>query len=557
MLWKPLEVGHSAHVAILDARPELLDALTLLRERLAAARFPLELAGAERARRSCAELLAQLDGYLLPRLRQPDAPLLAVVGGSTGAGKSTLVNSLVGRRVTEAGVLRPTTRTPVLVCHPDDHHWFSGKRVLPQLGRVWMPRQEAEQPPPVRRDGQLALAVETTRALPAGLALLDAPDIDSLVAANRDLAADLLGAADIWVLVTTASRYADAVPWHLLRSARDADVTVATVLDRVPHQVAAEVSRHYGTLLERAGLGSIPRFTVPELPESARGGSGVLPATAVAALREWLAHRARDHDARALAAARTARGALAGLRGRVMALAGAATQQHATAVRLDQRLDEAFDEAALRVRGCLADGGLLAGEARAHWMAFPDDASADELLDALTAALAGLLVEAVAAADERTDAAWRQEAAAPPAEQEEPGAVADRVGVAVRRLRRCLEELAEEARTSPLMLGQPTERRQLPGEDGETAALLAASLLGGRAAGVAQQTLAGALGPRGAARLRDKGGQQLNACVSRALGAEKRRRGAPLHRLGITADTQVELVSALSSVRAEHRPTTV
>ena len=49
-----------------------------------------------------------------------DAPLLMVVGGSTGAGKSTLVNSLVGADVSPAGVLRPTTRAPVLVCHPAD-----------------------------------------------------------------------------------------------------------------------------------------------------------------------------------------------------------------------------------------------------------------------------------------------------------------------------------------------------------------------------------------------------------------------------------------------------
>src|SRR3712207_7304862 len=47
-----------------------------------------------------------------PRLRQMDAPLLMVVGGSTGAGRSTLVNSLVGAPVSASGVLRPTTRAP-------------------------------------------------------------------------------------------------------------------------------------------------------------------------------------------------------------------------------------------------------------------------------------------------------------------------------------------------------------------------------------------------------------------------------------------------------------
>ncbi|EST21522.1 hypothetical protein N566_27410, partial [Streptomycetaceae bacterium MP113-05] len=351
-------------MAILEAQPELLDALTALRERVAALRFPLALPGAERARRSRSELLAQLDDYLVPRLRAPEAPLLAVVGGSTGAGKSTLVNSLVGRRVSAAGVLRPTTRTPVLVCHPHDEHWFAGERVLPGVGRVWMPRQEylqdaeygedgrADDPLPSHLDGaeygaggaRLEVRIETDPGLPPGLALLDAPDIDSLVVRNRDLAARLLCAADVWVLVTTAARYGDAVPWHLLRSAGEYDVVLATVLDRVPHQIADEVSRRYGAMLAREGLAEVPCFTVPELPESA-GGSGLLPMSAVAGLRDWLARCARDTVSRGEAAHRTVRGVLTSLRPRVGALAGAAAAQHATALRLGRCVAEAFDDA--------------------------------------------------------------------------------------------------------------------------------------------------------------------------------------------------------------------
>ncbi|MDC7338948.1 GTPase domain-containing protein [Streptomyces lydicus] len=319
----------------MDVRPRLIDALSVLRDRVDAARFPLPLRGAARARRNRDELLAQLDDYVIPRLRSPKAPLLAVIGGSTGAGKSTLVNSLVGRRVSEAGVLRPTTRTPVLVCHPEDVHWFSGPRVLPQLTRVWVPEQddggsgEGEYPCAAPSYGSygrggrgaeaaeaagehglgggrgiggggeaggagaLTVRIEADSALPSGVALLDAPDIDSLVARNRELAAELICAADVWVLVTTAARYADAVPWHLLRTAKEYDVTLVTVLDRVPHQIATDISGRYAELLQRAGLGHVPRFTIPELPESAGGGSGLLPATAVAALRDWLERHAR------------------------------------------------------------------------------------------------------------------------------------------------------------------------------------------------------------------------------------------------------------------------
>ncbi|MFW6693639.1 dynamin family protein [Streptomyces sp. MAR4 CNX-425] len=593
-------------MATSDVRPDLLSALSALRESVAAARFPLPLPGAAGARRSRAELLAQLDDYLVPRLHRPDAPLLAVVGGSTGAGKSTLVNSLVGRCVSESGVLRPTTRMPVLVCHPDDQSWFSGQRVLPHLTRVWMPRQdaahgrveayesygayeaqEAEEaygdgggggrggdggrvsgayggrdpyPYGVRRggltrgpatfgeggrgpDGTL-LRIEVDENVPSGLALLDAPDIDSLAGHARELAAELVCAADVWVLVTTASRYADAVPWHLLRTAKEYDVSLVTVLDRVPHQVAGEISLQYATLLSGAGLGDVPRFTVPELPESAGGGSGLLPATAVRELRDWLAHRAQDPRARAEAAARTANGVLASLRSRVTSLAGACAAQHAAATRMAHRVERAYEEAAEKAHAELVGGAAFAGDALAHYRNRALTGASTELLDALTGSVAAVLGCAVAAADERFTAELRREPAVAAVPFADAGAGAQgRVGVLVRRWRRCLEELADEALRAA---GHGPDA-----DPEETAALLAVALLDGSNGHGAADELAGLLGAKGGLRLRKRGGRLLGTYFERVFDSERDRRLAAIDALEARSGQQAQLIAAMSVLQRE------
>ncbi|CAM5261958.1 ATP-binding protein OS=Streptomyces alboniger OX=132473 GN=CP975_12215 PE=4 SV=1 [Streptomyces alboniger] len=569
MLQKAVKIGHSSHVVTLDVRPQLLDALSALRERVAAARFPLPLPGAPRARANRDELLAQLDDYLVPRLKAPEAPLLAVIGGSTGAGKSTLVNSLVGRRVSEAGVLRPTTRTPVLVCHPDDHLWFAGMRVLPDLTRVWMPQREPvdggvngvtgesgveeddEDDAVLGLGGEedRALRIETAQSLPRGLALLDAPDIDSLLANNRVLAAELISAADVWVMVTTASRYADAVPWHLLRTAKEYDATLVTVLDRVPHQVVTEVSRQYGALLTKAGLGDVPRFTVPELPESA-GGGGLLPATAVAPLRAWLTHRVQDPDARTQAIARTAYGILHSLDTRMPELAGAVAAQHAAALRLTSAVDEAYDTEHARVQARLQAGGVLAGGALKRWRSYPLDCRADELLDAICESLEALLLCAVTAADERIDEAWRREpaAGAPGLADRDPSmeSAEHRIGMAVRRWRRVLEEYAEDE----VRALQSLERNTPPDAEA-VAALLATALLGGHRARVAGEVLAERIGAQGAVRLRDRGAHLLVGYLQRVLATERERRLAPLDVLAVHPESQAALIAALSRLQKE------
>ncbi|HEX2774368.1 MAG TPA: GTPase domain-containing protein, partial [Micromonosporaceae bacterium] len=306
-------------------------ALHRLRAAITASAYPLVLPSAEEATRVGAALVAQLDDYLLPRLARLDAPLLVVVGGSTGAGKSTLVNSMVQARVSAPGVLRPTTRAPVLVCHPSDTAWFRQGDLLPGLTRRTEPTNDPH-----------TLQLVAAPALAPGLAFLDAPDIDSVVDANRALAAQLLAAADLWLFVTTAARYADAVPWELLRTARLRGTVIALVLDRVPPEAIEDVAEHLSEMLAAHDLAAAPLFV---LPETEVDGQGLLPYSATAELRDWFGRIAGDAAVRSGVVRQTLDGALAALDPAVAGLAAAADEQAAAAKALDERVTAAYRSA--------------------------------------------------------------------------------------------------------------------------------------------------------------------------------------------------------------------
>ena len=331
---------------------DLTGPLERLRDDLRTVRLELQVPGTEEARRARDDLAAQVDDYILPRLRQMDAPALIVVGGSTGAGKSTLVNSLVGAVVSPAGVLRPTTRAPVLACHPHDVRWFEDDRVLPGLPRVTG-----------GSGGPGTLQLVATPALPEGLALLDSPDIDSVLAENRALANQLLAAADGWLFVTTAARYADAVPWEFLRSARERGTVLSIVLNRVPGDADREVPAHLRQMLADERLGDSDVLVVPEVSLA----DDLLPADALWPVRAWLDGLAMDAQARAALVRRTLRGALASLPVRAAAVERAAVEQLSAAAELRAEADAAYAEALREVEAALRSGSLLRGEVLARW----------------------------------------------------------------------------------------------------------------------------------------------------------------------------------------------
>ncbi len=371
--------------ALLDpAAAPLPVALQALRDHVAAAPLGLATQTRDEAARAVKAVVDQIDDYLLPRLRDLDAPLLTVVGGSTGAGKSTLVNSIVGAEVSRAGVLRPTTRAPVLVCATADRAFFAEQRVLPGLARTTGAGGDA---------GPGALRLVARDDVPAGLALIDAPDVDSVVAANRELAGQLLAAADLWVFVTTAARYADAVPWDLLRTAQERGTALAVVLDRVPPEAVAEVTDDLAGMLDRAGLHSARLFVVEERPLT----SGRLDEDQIAPLRSWLHRLAADQEARAAVVRQTLHGALDSLANRVAGIIDAVEQQHVTADALRKSADATYESARSNIDEGVRSGTLLRGEVLARWQEFVGtgewmrslQAQVGRLRDRVTAALTG------------------------------------------------------------------------------------------------------------------------------------------------------------------------
>ena len=349
--------GVEPHARV-DAR-HLESALLALRHRIIDAPLLLEAPGVAEARAERKKLLTQIDDYLLPRIRQSAAPVLVALVGSTGAGKSTLVNSIVGTQVSQTGVRRPTTNSPVLACHPDEIDWFAENVFLPTLPRV---RQQGLAMP--GRDGLLVLA--GSEGIPKGVALLDTPDIDSVIQAHHEFAHQFLDASDLWLFMTTGSRYADAPVWELLRYAKERDAALGIVLSRVQPRSRAELIEHFTAMLEKNGLGGVDHFVIPETIIT----EGMLPPAMYGPIRDWLTDTAVREDRRVAVLTQTMSGVLDTFRTRVPELASHLAGQLAVRIQLRQSVEGCYARAVTEIEEATGNGSLLHGETLARWQDF-------------------------------------------------------------------------------------------------------------------------------------------------------------------------------------------
>ena len=388
--------------------------------------------GTATARTLLAAMARQLDDYILPRSASVDNPLTIVVGGSTGAGKSTLVNTLLGEPLTQSGAIRPTTRHPVLLHRAEDEAALSPERFLPTLPRTRTSGMNAGSQALPGLDPKIARALIpiTTSALPQGIALIDAPDIDSVSEENRTLAKELLSAADLWLFVTTANRYADAVPWELLHEAAARSIAIAVVLNRVPEGDEEAIENDLRRMLDEAGIHAVLIHTVTE---QQRDESGMLAPVSLAPLTLWIRELGADAPARAAIARQTLAGAVDTLAGNLQALAAEQARQQAAHQSLATIAAEEYEDALTTIDGALSDGSLLRGEVLSRWHDFVgtgdffrsldstigrlrdrvgsalrgQPAAAQKVEDALESGIHAVVLDAAARASENTRTRWR------------------------------------------------------------------------------------------------------------------------------------------------------
>lgn len=223
-------------VAIAALRPRLEQ----LAELLQGVEFNLPTEGQDEAERVRTAVVRTISEYLIPRLDEPDAPVVAAVIGPSGTGKSTIVNSLASDRISEVGPLRPTTRNPVLWANREHGSRYWSKFVSRVRERV----------------GATVEVVIGDDELTGDLTIIDTPPTEYVAPSGRHPALDVLALADLCVFVTSPSRYADISAWEFLREIRWRGVPMLFVLNRLPsdRSQAASLLNDFARRLHDNGL---------------------------------------------------------------------------------------------------------------------------------------------------------------------------------------------------------------------------------------------------------------------------------------------------------------
>ncbi|MDH3250740.1 MAG: 50S ribosome-binding GTPase, partial [Acidimicrobiia bacterium] len=111
--------------------------------------------------------------------------VVVALAGGTGSGKSSLLNALAGEEVATVGAIRPTTSKPL----------------------AWIP--ETPEPGLTRLLDDMGVEQRVGHRADTALAIIDMPDVDSVVGAHRDIFEALLPRVDVVWWIVDPEKYND------------------------------------------------------------------------------------------------------------------------------------------------------------------------------------------------------------------------------------------------------------------------------------------------------------------------------------------------------------
>ena len=200
----------------------------------------------------------------------PAVPLHVAVVGGAGAGKSTVVNFLVGSRVADANPQAGYTRHPTAYLPANASSGWSGH--LGFLG----PLRKLDHPAP----GDLDEDVYQVRRVPGSasgplsdVVVWDSPDMTTWAAGGYvPRLIEVAALADVIVYVASDERYNDEVPTQFLQLLVRAGKAVVVVLTKMNESQVGRIVEHFQTdVLSRlpkaeSGRPATPVLPIPYLP---------------------------------------------------------------------------------------------------------------------------------------------------------------------------------------------------------------------------------------------------------------------------------------------------
>jgi len=197
---------------------------------------------------------------IVPQL-SADGCLVVAVAGGTNTGKSTLFNLLLQEAASAARSTAAATCSPVLVTAAERYRDGLEGRILNGFAPRPLTCPEDSTRYEMPED---TLWVSASSHLPACLALMDTPDVDSIERRNWKVADQIRAAGDVVIAVLTPEKYKDARVVEFFRNAHASGRLVVPIMNKAnPRNDYAAARVQLAEFIRDAGLDTPSCFVLP------------------------------------------------------------------------------------------------------------------------------------------------------------------------------------------------------------------------------------------------------------------------------------------------------